>query len=220
MGFLGGTILLAAMAQVIASNALIPLHGTVQLWSNGSRVMFLWRSVKLSIFLRYSTGTIIGSVLASRYLLRFDESIYSLSLGIFILLVTLVPKPKKGIRFPGKWFLVGFMASFIGLFFGAVGTFVGAMFLSEPLEKKEMVATQAACQAILHLAKIIIFTGLGFSLFEWWQFLVLILAATIVGTYWGTKILDKIPQELFLKIFKTLLILLACRLVLVGIGVF
>lgn len=217
MGFLGGTILLSVMAQVVSVQVLVPLHGAVQFWSNGSRVLFLLKHVNWKIFFQYSIGLVIGSFLAFKYLVSIDEGIYNLVLGIFIITVTLMPKPKKGIRFKGKWFTVGFVSSFMGLFMGAVGTFVGAMFLSEPFEKRVLVATQAMCQTLLHFSKIIVFTFIGFKLLDWWPLLALMIMTTTLGSMVGVRILEKVPQELFIKILKTLVVLLALKLVYNGV---
>jgi uncharacterized membrane protein YfcA len=217
LGFLGGTMLLTAMAQVLPLSALIPVHGAVQFFSNASRVYFLLKYVNKKILIAYGISSVLGVLMASRFLFQMQDGVYSLVLGCFILFVTLIPKPKKGILFPGKWWVVGFIASWIGLFMGAVGTFVGAMFLSEPMEKKELVATQAACQSILHILKVIVFLYLGFQIFDWLGLIVIMLITTVLGSFVGTKILDKVPQKYFMVFFKSLVILLSLKLVFDGV---
>lgn len=226
IGFLGGTILLSVMAQFLAPTVLIPVHGLVQLWSNSTRAAFLTKSINWRIVSFYGAGTVFGSLLASQYVLKIPEHYYSLGLGIIILILTLTPKEnwsrffykKKSHSFLDKWLFVGFFTSFLGLFIGAIGVLVGAVFLTEDkLDKKMMVATQAACQCLVHFAKVVVFIYLGFQLGPWMGLLFLLIFTTLAGSYVGTRLLDKIPQALFLKIFKALIVLLSLRLVWLGI---
>src|SRR5688572_22785237 len=78
--------------------------------------------------------------------------------------------------------------------------------------KKEMVASQAACQVVLHFLKVVVFVYLGFQLSEWWGLLALLIVMTILGSFVGTRILEKIPQSFFLKFFKTIVIILSFKL--------
>lgn len=227
VGFLGGTILLMVMAQFLPAAVLIPLHGVIQLWSNSSRALILHKSINWRIAGFYALGTIFGSLLASQYVMRVPEPVYNVGLGILVLTLTLVPKevwsrPFKARRqLVDKWLLTGFFSSFIGLFVGAIGVLVGAVFMTEKdLDKKMMVATQAICQSLVHLSKILVFVYLGFELGPWMGLFLALIVMTIIGTYLGTRLLDRIPQALFLRIFRTLIIVLAIRLILVGLNHF
>jgi uncharacterized membrane protein YfcA len=79
------------------------------------------------------------------------------------------------------------------------------------------VATQAVCQTLTHLSKIIVFTYIGFQFFDWWMVLLFMLAATIAGSFVGVKILEKIPQAAFIKILKGIVVILAARLIYKGL---
>lgn len=236
VGFLGGTILLTVMAQFLPPPVLIPLHGLVQFWANSTRVMFLLRSVNWKIVGYYALGTVFGSLLASQYVLDVPEKWYNLGLGIIVLILTFTPKEAWGRVFRSatraedaatvaghpvrrsvsreKWVLTGFVASFVGLFVGAIGVLVGSVFLTEKnLDKREIVSTQAACQMLVHIAKVIVFIYLGFQIGPWLLLLAGLIFTTLAGSYVGTRILDKIPQALFLKLFKGVIIILCLRLI-------
>jgi uncharacterized protein len=219
IGFLGGTILITIMAQFLPQASLVPVHAFNQLWANGSRAIFLLEHVRWNIVVRFALGTVLGAVITSFYALAMPEYIYNVFLGAMVLVMTMVPKEKwarLGAVSGPKWFITGVMISSIGMFVGAVGVFLGAMFTTESLEKKMMIATQAVCQVIVHAAKIAVFLYLGFKLGPWVFLIALMVFVTVAGSYVGTRILNKIPQELFMKIFKGLIILLALRLVWVG----
>lgn len=223
VGFLGGTILIAFMAQFMSQATLVPVHAFNQLWANASRAYFLFEHVEWRIVRRYVLGTVLGSVLVGFYALSFPEHYYNIFLGVMVLSMALVPKEKwawigrvRGAGYIDKWIFTGFFASSIGLFVGAVGVFLGAVFLTENFEKRRMIATQAVCQVVVHLAKIVVFVYLGFKILPWLPLIVLMTVVSTAGSFVGTRILEKIPQELFLRIFKGLIVILALRLVWVG----
>ena len=231
IGFLGGTILLSVMAQFLSPMVLIPVHGLVQLWSNATRAAFLTQNIQWRIVSLYGFGTLAGALLASQYVLKIPESYYNIGLGVLILVLTLSPKEfwskpfqnqnSKWLRYFDKWWLTGFVSSFLGLFIGAVGVLVGAVFMTEKnLDKKMMVASQAACQTLVHFAKVVVFVYLGFQVGPWMGLLFGLILTTLAGSYVGTRILDRIPQALFLKIFKGLIVILSLRLVFLGLNHF
>ena len=163
VGMLGGTLLISVMAQFLKMEVLIPLHGLVQLSSNFSRAWILRSYIHRQITIECVVGVIVGAILGGTFIVKIPEDKYNLFLGVFILLITLKPKFKLPmVPQKGKWGLVGLVASWLGLYVGAVGVFLGSVFLTENLEKKVHVSTQAACQSVLHFFKVLVFVFLGF----------------------------------------------------------
>jgi uncharacterized protein len=236
VGVFGGTLLLSAMTQVFAPSVVIPLHGTIQFGSNISRAWFLRSDIDRLIFSRFALGTVAGSLLAataaSQFLKSIDQAVYSIGLGVFMIAVTLWPK-RQQVTPPStpptagsveltksaqlRWIGAGFFISWLGLLVGAVGTVFAALIVNEPLNKKAMVATQAACQTLLHFAKVSVFLVLGFTLWQWKTFLFLMLLATVVGSYLGTRLLHRIPEAFFKTLLRGLIVVLSLRLIWSGI---
>lgn len=216
VGMLGGTLLLAVMAQYLKMEVLIPIHGLIQFTSNASRAWFVRDFINWKISRDCIFGIVLGSIAGSYYVVRINESVYDIFLGVFILVITFLPKFKAPVHFKGKWTVVGFLSSFAGLFVGAVGVFVGAVFLAEKLPKKNMIATQAVCQLTLHLFKVFVFMSLGFVIWPWLTLLLGTLILTSVGSWVGTRILDKIPEAIFRKSLTAVIVILALRLITKG----
>lgn len=217
-GMIGGTVLLAVMAQWLEMTVLIPLHALVQLLSNSSRAFFLRPHIQWSIVKEVSLGTLLGTVLGSLWMVRPSDHIFNLSLGLFILVTTFLPKKSLPWKFRGRWFLLGIFAIFLGLYFGAIGLLIGAAFLAEDLKKNEMVATMASVQTLTHFAKFVVFVALGFQLTPWLYLLSGTFVFTVAGTWTGTKILNKIPESLFRKLLIAVVILLSLRLIWSGVS--
>ncbi len=213
LGFIGGTLLLAFMAQFLKMDALIPIHGIIQLSSNVTRAYVLRNHINWLITKETLIGTIIGGIAGYFYIVQIPENWFNLGLGVFILLVTWLPKPQVPFTFKGKWLLIGVVCSSLGLMVGAIGIIVGTLILAEKLDKKTMVGTQATMQSLTHLAKVIVFSFLGFSLVSWTWLILGALLATYLGTLIGTRILNHIPEKLFRKILTGILSALAIKLI-------
>ena len=66
---------------------------------------------------------------------------------------------------------------------------------------------------IVHLVKIITFGLLGFAFGPHLILMALMVVAVISGSYTGTKLRHRVPEELFRKAFKMLITLLAIRMI-------
>ena len=60
IGMGGGILLISAMPGLLPAAAIIPVHGAVQLASNGSRVLLGIRHIEWRIFWPFSIGAVLG----------------------------------------------------------------------------------------------------------------------------------------------------------------
>ena len=96
---------------------------------------------------------------------------------------------------------------------GATGVLIDPFFLGLGLSRQALVGTKAACQAIGHLVKVGLFGAAGFAFAEYAPLLALGAACAAAGTWVGSRLLDKISEESFLWLYRTVLTGLALRLV-------
>ena len=73
--------------------------------------------------------------------------------------------------------------------------------------------TAAAFMTIVHLIKIVTFGLLGFAFGPYLPLMTLMTLAVISGSYAGTRLRHRVPEQLFLKAFKLLITLLAMRMI-------
>ena len=64
---------------------------------------------------------------------------------------------------------------------------------------------------LVHFTKIPVFLYLGFDYLEYWSLILVLFVTAMIGTYSGLKVLDRISQELFLKIFKVILLAVSLK---------
>ncbi len=83
-----------------------------------------------------------------------------------------------------------------------------------------MIGTKAACQTLGHLAKIAIFGLAGFAFRDYWIPLALLSVLVIAGTAIGSRWLEYVDERWFRRSYKTVLTVIALRLVVEGLSVF
>jgi uncharacterized protein len=211
-GIGGGVAMLGALAGTVPPAMVVAVHGVVQLGSNLGRVAIqrayiLWRPTAI-----FTLGSLAGALAGAMVFTALPEKLLLALLGIFILLMTWLPKPKiPGLASTGM-LIGGFIATFITMFVGATGPFVQALLLPMGLERKVLIATHAACTAIQHGLKVLAFGFLGFAFKEWLPLIIMMVAFGLLGTWLGTRLLEKLPETLFQKILKGVLTVVALDL--------
>jgi uncharacterized protein len=211
-GIGGGVAMLGALAGTVPTPMVVAVHGVVQFGSNIGRAVLqrahvLWRPVAI-----FAGGSIVGAGLGALVFVALNERLLLGLLGAFILLMTWIPKPRiPGLESTGM-LIGGFIATFVTMFVGATGPFVQALFLPLGLEKRGLVASHAACMCIQHGLKVVAFGWLGFNFADWLPLMAAMIASGFLGTWMGTRLLEKMPEELFKTVLKWLLTVLALDL--------
>ena len=211
----GGTVLLAAMLQFMNPAEAIPVHGVIQFTSNLTRTWLLKKFVNWSIVLRFTALLPVGVYIGLQIFQNIDANNIKNLIGMFILLALIF----QNLKFINKFFLPDYAYYFVGLLTGILNILVGviapllAVILKQSIsEKKSIVGTLGYFGLIGNLLKIIGFTLIGFSFYEYIDTFLLIIPATLVGSRVGQFLLNKISNKIFTIIFQIILIGLAIRL--------
>lgn len=210
MGVGGGAFLLLVMAFYFPPAILIPLHGVVQLGSNLGRILTLWRVVNPTTIAFFTLGTLIGNIVGAQVFFSLPEQFLSLIIGLGVLVLTWLPKPKKQSLKTWGLSFVGAITGFLGLFIGAAGILV-APYISRGLTSRHaIVGTQAAVMTIQNIFKLAVFLFAGFAFSDYALLLTIMLSTGLMGTLAGRYlVLDKISDKSFSIVFKIMLTLLA-----------
>jgi hypothetical protein len=142
-GIGGGVVLLAFLALVLPPVALIPVHGVVQLGSNGGRVAIMSKHVVWRPILPFVVGALIGAAIGGLVVVQLPSWLIQLALGIFIIWAVFAKLPAIQQRYI---LMGGAVSSFLTMFFGATGNFIAAMVKSMNLDPVPHVA--AFCESI------------------------------------------------------------------------
>ena len=212
-GTAGGLMLLVIMATVFPPAVLIPVHTWVQLGSGFSRTFFMWSHVLKGTLAPFIVGSALGAALGARVFVSLPGGVLLGMLGVFILLVTWVPHLGRFGPERGRFALVGFLATFLGVFVSATGTLVGPFVASASPDRRNHVSTMSALMAITHISKIAAFTTFGFAIGAYVPLILAMIAAGMLGNFAGEHMLDRMREEWFRTLFKIVMTILALRLV-------
>lgn len=211
-GLGGGVIMLAAMASVMPPAAVIPTHGVIQLGSNAGRAVIMRQHVDRKVLGWFAIGALVGAAIGGSLFIALPPDVLKLVIGLFILYSVWGPKFRK-LRVADRAFvLVGVATTFITMFVGGTGPFVAAFVNPDRFGKQATVATHGACMTVQHGFKVAVFIVLGFAFGPWLVLLAAMIAGGFLGTLAGRAILLRLPERTFAVVFKTVLTLLALRL--------
>lgn len=214
LGIGGGAVMLAALASLLPTAAIIPVHGLVQLGSNGGRAAMFRRNWPGGLLVPFTLGAVIGIAVGGRLVVTLSPGALKLALGAFILWSVFF-KPPGVLR--RSVLLVGAVSSFLTMFVGGTGPFVAAYVKTREYERRSHVAAQAMLMTVQHGLKTIAFGFLGFAFSEWAGFVALLIVAGLAGTWAGKAVLNRLDDRLFRAALNILLVLLAARLIWQGL---
>ena len=212
-GLGGGVMMLVAMASIMPALAVIPVHGAVQVGSNGGRAWMLREHLNWGIFRYFLVGSLIGAAVASQIVVVLPRDVLRLILGLFVLWVVWAPKLTKRDVGDVAFVPIGIGTTFVSMFVGATGLLIGAFMKPEKLGRMTTVSTHAVCAMLQHALKIVVFGLLGFAFWEWLPLVIAMIATGFLGTFTGKTLLERIPEKAFGWLFKALLTVLAARLI-------
>ena len=228
IGMGGGVTLLGIMAILIPEGYMVvALHGVIQLVGNSTRTAVYRQHVNRSIIRQFSMGVIPGLCCAALIVFgliqyfditsasEFKIDLLKPLIGIYILWFLYLRKKTK-LKSDSLFFWMGGLRGLVTVFIGASGPLIAPFFIDRDLTKENIIATKAACQAVGHLGKMpifIIFFGVDYM--QQWPVLLPLVVAVYFGTRIGKKLLGSLSPDLFKKLFKIALTLIAIRLVIV-----
>ncbi len=214
VGMAGGIVLLSSMTFFMPLDHVIPIHGIVQLVSNGSRGLFLRKKIVKDIALHFMLGSPFGAYGAYLFLSHVQGA-YWFYIPLLLLISYTLFKPDKlpAISIPTRgFFFLGILAGFLGPLIGATGPLLAPFFLRDDLSKEEIVATKAFAQIFTHIVKIPLFLGLSFAYEDYTLVIVLMVLGALLGTKIGVFLLNKSSERVFRVIYKSALGLAGLRI--------
>jgi len=213
-GIGGGVVLLAFLALVLPPVALIPVHGVVQLGSNGGRVAIMSKHVLWRPILPFVIGALIGATIGGLVVVQLPSWLIQLALGVFIIWAVFAKLPLIQQRYI---LLGGVVSSFLTMFFGATGNFIAAMVKSMNLDPVPHVATHSLMMTFQHFVKVLIFGLVGFQFGPYMILIIGMLVSGFIGTVIGSRFLTKAGGRYFKPVLNTVLFLAATRLIWAGV---
>lgn len=198
-GMAGGLILIGVLLMILPLPQAMVLHAVTQMASNGWRAL-LWRQHIVWKLIGFSVaGNLVAVALWSITLYVPDKAVALVMLGLSPFIVRAIPDKILPRTFgPTQVAGTGFVSMMLMLVTGVTGPLLDTMFLRSPLERKQIIATKAACQLFSHGFKLFYFGALidQAGQVEPWL-LAMAVACSMIGTSLGKFLLDKLSDKQF-----------------------
>ena len=166
----------------------------------------------------FVAGGVLGGILGANIFISLPVAVLQGLLGVFVLVFLWMPSMNQIGGRKHRFAIVGFFATFLGVFVSATGTLVAPFVASEAPDRRNHVATFSTLMAIVHILKLIAFGFLGFALTAYLPLMVAMVCAAVAASYIGTKALNHMKEHNFRVIFKTICTFLALRLIWIALG--
>lgn len=206
----GAAVLLPILVLVFGVRDAIPILTVAQLIGNGSRVWFNRREVDLPVVGWFAVGgvpaALVGGVLFATAPLGFLKRL----LGIFLLATVAYRRVGKasGLRPSLRGFaIMGAVFSFLSALLGSVGPIMAPFFLAYGLIKGAYIGTEAFATVVMHVTKLVAYGGMSVLTLNGVIAGLALGPIMIFGSFVGKKILDRIPERLFVLLIEATLII-------------
>jgi len=212
-GLGGGALLMAFMSQSVDPKTLIPLHGLVQIGSNGSRVYWGFRNVHWQIVRKFLLGAIIGGAIGALLPIHVEPKMIGLAIGLFLITTTWLPIERLIVKIAGPYWLLGALSTFTSLFVGVSGPLVHPILIRERnLNRHAFIATEASCAGLTHVAKFVVYSYWGFAISGYAAVLAVMILMTLMGAYIGGRVLHRVSERRFRLLIKVIVTVLGLKM--------
>jgi uncharacterized membrane protein YfcA len=198
-GMAGGLILMGVLLVIMPVPDAMMLHGVTQMASNGWRGLLWIKHVRWRAMGAYLAGGAAALLAWSLWRYVPGKAVALLMLGGAPFLVRLVParfKPDPESIVQGM--LYGVVCMTLLLLTGVAGPLLDSFFLGGKLDRREIIATKAACQIFGHAAKLLYFGSMIDQAANLDPVVAgLAILASMLGTTLAAKMLERMSDAQF-----------------------
>ena len=215
LGFGGGVVLLAVLVAFVDPLVAIPLHAAIQVVSNGTRTVVRRRDIDWRIVWRTSALLLPAGLLTLSVARKAPDSALQVAIAVAVLAATWMPlwfsrplPPPTG----GGWIALGAIMGALNPVVGATGPLAAPFFRAGTPDRLGFVGTFAASQVAGHLAKLVLFGSIGLLPVTQAPAVAAGIVGVIAGTWVGSRVLDRMPERRFDRIYLVAITLVAAWL--------
>ena len=208
-GFGGAAVLLPALVAVFGVRLAIPILTVAQLVGNGSRVWFNRRELDLRVVGWFALGAVPLALLGGVLFATAPLGLLERFVGAFLLLMVAWRHLRHGPpwRPGGRAFaVIGAVFSFLSALAGSVGPLMAPFFLAYGLVKGAYIGTEALATVIMHVTKLVAYQGAAILTPRAMLAGLALGPIMIVGSYVGKRILDRLPERVFVYVIDAVLV--------------
>ena len=209
-GFGGAAVLLPVLVAIFGVREAIPILTVAQLVGNGSRVWFNRHEVDWRVVGWFALGGVPMALLGGFLFAKAPLSALTRVLGVFLILIViwrhLRPGAGRGLSAP-SFVAVGAGASFLSALLGSVGPLMAPFFLAYGLVKNAYIGTEAMATVTMHVAKLVAYRSSSVLPLHAVIVGLLLGPIMVLGSFAGKKIVQHLPEKVFVAIIEATLII-------------
>ena len=220
-GFGSSTIFLPLALFFVDFKTALVLVALFHIFGNIGRLTFFKHGLSKRLLLIFGLPSIIFTILGASLVGYISQELLKLILGIFLIIFSLAMLIRPDIKFKKSKRNAIAGGSLSGFFAGLIGTggaMRGAFLTSFNLNKNIYIATAAAIALAVDITRVPIYFGSGFLKQEFYYLVPLLLITAILGSYIGSRIVKKIPQNKFRKFVLIAIALVSMKFICEGIN--
>jgi uncharacterized membrane protein YfcA len=209
-GFGGAAVLLPVLVAAFGMREAVPILTVAQLIGNGSRVWFNRGELRWKVVAWFALGGVPAALIGGYLFATAPLAGLTRLLGAFLLAVVVWRhvRPRLNTTFPTPVFAgIGAGASFISALLGSVGPIMAPFFLAYGLVKGAYIGTEALCTVVMHVFKLIAYRQKAVLSGQDCLIGLTLGPVMVGGSYLGKRILDRVPERVFVWLIEAVLIL-------------
>lgn len=211
IGGFGSSVFFVPLARIFFSAQLVlGLTGFFHVFSNLAKLSFFYRHIQFRLALRFGLPSalfaVVGALLAVYVSPLYADGL--LSLFLLILSAWLMIRAEWRVSQTATTLVAGgSIAGFLAGFTGTGGAVRGLALTAFRLEQSAFVATSAAIDMGVDVSRTVVYLQHDFVRWSDWPWLLILVAVSLLGTWLGKWVLQKIKPELFYRLVLTLIFL-------------
>jgi hypothetical protein len=209
-GFGGAAILLPLLVVIYGVREAIPILTVAQLIGNGSRVWFNRVELDLPVVGWFALGGVPAALLGGFLFAAAPTSFLLRLLGVFLIATVIYRRVGNPaiLRIPLRGFaILGAVLSFLSALLGSIGPITIPFFLAYGLIKGSLIGTEALATVVMHVTKLVAYQRVSILNFDSFLIGLVLGSIMIVGSFIGKRILDRLPEKIFVMLIEATLII-------------
>jgi hypothetical protein len=208
-GFGGAAILLPILVPIFGVRDAIPILTVAQLVGNLSRVWFNRRELDLPVVGWFAAGGVPAALAGGFLFASAPLAFLTRLLGVFLIAVVIYRHSgkRRTERLPLRAFpFIGAVFSFLSALLGSVGPIMIPFFLAYGLVKGALIGTEALATVVMHVTKLVAYGSAAVLTTAGLVAGLAVGSIMIVGSFAGKKLLDRLPERLFVALVELTLV--------------
>ena len=208
-GFGGAAVLLPILVLMFGVRDAVPILTVAQLIGNASRVWFNRDQLDFPVVGWFALGSIPAALIGGFLFATAPLSFLIRLLGVFLIVTVIYRHAGKAsaLRLSLRGFAVlGAVLSILSAILGSVGPVMIPFFLAYGLVKGALIGTEALATVVMHVTKLVAYRRVAILTSDTLVVGLALGSVMICGSFVGKKILDRLPERLFVLLVEITLL--------------